>query len=153
VANGGRDWSRGDAGGLWCASRQSVWRIGMALAALALCLQLLLPSMHLAMVPGSSADRDSGFLALDEHAICRSTDSDDVSRETPADKAPSQGKHACGVLCWCPWGAGFVLPAPTSVLRVAFRKLDAGFAGPAFVIIIPARLSGAAGARAPPVRA
>ena len=153
MANGGRDWGRGDAGGLRCASRQSIWRIGTALAVLALCLQLLLPSVHLTMQPGSSTDSDSDFRALAEHAICRSTDSDDATRETPADKAPSQGKHACGVICWCPWGASFVLPAPTSsIWRVAFRRLDAGFKGPAFAII-PARLSGTSGARAPPIRA
>ena len=152
MANGGRDWGRGDAGGLWYARRQSVWRIGMSLAALALCLQLLWPCVHRAMLPAASTDSDSDSLARPGHAICRSTDSGDATRETPADKAPSQGKHACEVLCWCPWGAGFALPAPTSVLRVAFRRLDAGFKGPEFVII-PAPLSGAAGARAPPARA
>jgi hypothetical protein len=93
--------------------------IGMAFAALALCLQILLPSVHLAMLPGSSTDSHSDSLALAEHAICRSTDSGDATSETPGDESPSQGKHACGVLCWCPWGASFVLPAPTSVLRVA----------------------------------
>ena len=131
------------------ATRRSVRRIRTGLAVLALCLQLLLPSAHLAMLPGSSTNGHGDFLALAEHAICRSTDSDDATSETPADKAPSHGKHACGMLCWCPCGVSFVLPVPASVLRVAFHRLDADFKGPAFVVI-PARLSGAVGARAPP---
>ena len=129
---------------------RSRWGLGPVLAAMALLLQIIsVPTLHW---PGLlRLANDSGDLsaALDEHALCLSGDRN--TSDNPTDQAPKPVHHNSALCCF--WhGYTALAQAPAAALEpVAFARSGVIFAP--WKQVSPRRLTGAMGARAPPIQA
>jgi hypothetical protein len=124
-------------------------RFGQVFAAIALLLQIALPGSH-ALERRDLANGASEFSTeFDEHALCRARNAGNT--EGPGDQAPVGDHH--GFAACCLWhGAAGPAAGPTATLGpIAYVQLA--------IYVKPTRLlaarflTGALGARAPPIRA
>jgi hypothetical protein len=116
------------------------------LAAIALLLQIAIPTLHPLGLANGAGDLSTAF---DEHALCLSGDRN--SRDKPGDSAPKPVHHEFAACCF--WhGSTALAPAPAALLEpVAFAR--SGIIFTASTKAPARRLTGANGARAPPIQA
>jgi hypothetical protein len=119
--------------------------LGMCLAALAVCLQLVFAGWHPPVPRASGGGADLAAL-LDEHALCRAG-----GAAAPRDDAPTPPRDHDLAAC-CRWHAapGLQPPAPAAAAQPVVFAVAAviGIAGDE--ALGPAPRPGAVGARAPP---
>jgi hypothetical protein len=123
-------------------------RLGQVLAALALLLQTALPGLHTWV---SSGFKTAGEFSagLDQHALCLAQKTGD--NETPSDQAPEPLHHEFAACCFWHGNAAVALAPAATLEPVAFVRSGLG---PTPSEQVPARrLTGAIGARAPPIEA
>jgi len=125
-------------------------RSGVVFAAIALLLQIAVPSLHRPSQIGSQNGARALFVNFDEHALCLTQHSTAPDSPAPADKAPKV-EHDFAACCMWHGAAGAVLASAARVEPVVFAAFIVAFTAPQAGI--PTRLSGAARARAPPAGA
>jgi len=124
-------------------------RLGQVLSALALLLQTALPGLHTPVPSGFTSAAGELSAGLDEHALCLAQRGGDS--ETPSDQAPKPVHHGLAACCFWHGNTGFA-PTPAATLEpVAFARSVVVFAP--WKRVSPRRLTGAIGARAPPIQA
>jgi hypothetical protein len=125
-------------------------RPGLVLAAISVLLQIVATSiLH---PPGALdlADLAREFtVALDEHALCLSGDRG--SAENPSDQTPKPAQHESGSCCFWHGNAAIALTPGAKVEPVAFARWRSKLT--ASRLVHARRLTGAIGARAPPISA
>jgi hypothetical protein len=121
---------------------------GRLLAVIALLLQTAIPSLHPPGQLGLADDAADVAAPFDRHALCLS--GDPGTPENPGDQAPKPVHHEAAACCFWHGNTGLALAPGVNLELVAFarsRRVSTPHT-PA-----PARrLTGAIGARAPPVR-
>jgi hypothetical protein len=124
-------------------------RLGLVLAFLALLAQIAGSGLHPRALISSANGAGKLAITFGEHALCLTRDSTGPGSPTPAENAP---KHHDFAAC-CSWhgSVGAVLPPAALVEPVVFAAFRVAFAAP--TADIPARKSGTARARAPPLGA
>jgi hypothetical protein len=129
--------------------RQAVssrWGLARVLAAIALLLQIAVPSLHPPGLANAIGDLSAAF---DEHALCLSGDRGTSDR--PSDQTPKPAHHDFAACCFWHGHMALALAPGANLEPVAFA--------PSRSILTPApqalarRLTGAIGARAPPTQA
>jgi hypothetical protein len=86
---------------------------------------------------------------LDEHALCLAPRAGDS--ETPSDQAPKPLHHKLAACCFWHGNTALALAPAATLEPVAYARSGVIFTP--FAQVPPRRLTGAIGARAPPVRA
>jgi hypothetical protein len=124
-------------------------RLGQVLAAIALLLQTALPGLHTPLASGFTSAAGEFSAGLGPHALCLAQRADDS--ETPSDQAPKPLHHALAACCFWHGNAGLALAPAATLEPVAFARSAVVFAP--WKQVPPRRLTGAIGARAPPVQA
>jgi hypothetical protein len=124
-------------------------RLGQVLAAIALLLQTALPGLHTLVPSGFKSAAGEFSAGLDQHALCLAQRADDG--ETPGDQAPKPLHHELAACCFWHGNAAFALAPAAALEPAAFAR--SGFVFALRKQVSPRRLTGAIGARAPPVRA
>jgi hypothetical protein len=124
--------------------------LGQVLAALALILQIAVPSLHrpiLLNFANSAGDLNGAY---DEHALCLARGSGDPSPEAPADQAPKPTHHDLAACCFWHGATGFALTPTATIEPVTFAKSAVHFNPPLgdARTLFPVTVR----ARAPPVR-
>jgi hypothetical protein len=119
------------------------------LAAIALLLQIAVPTLHPPGLPGLANDTGDLSATLDEHALCLSGDRG--TSDSPSDQTPKPVHHEFAACCF--WhGCTALALAPGSNLQLVVFAPSRGIFTPA-TQALARRLSGAIGARAPPTQA
>jgi hypothetical protein len=123
--------------------------LGRVLAAIALLLQIAVPSLHPPGQFGLANDAGDLSAAFDEHALCLS--GNPGTSDNPSDRAPKPVHHDSTACCF--WHGNTLLAlAPSANLEPAAFALSRSILSPSAQA--PARrLTGAIGARAPPTQA
>jgi hypothetical protein len=119
------------------------------LAAIALLLQIAIPSLHPPGQLGLANDAPDLSAAFDERALCLSEDRG--TPDNPSDHAPKPLHHEAAACCFWHGNTALALAPGVNLELVAFARSRSVFTPhtPA-----PARrLTGAIGARAPPAQA
>ena len=142
-----RNRARGGSG----AQESRPGRIGVVCAAIALLLQIAMPSLHPPGMLGSANGAGDFSVAFDEHALCLAWNSGDFGPKTPADKAPKPTDHDFAGCCFWHGSVGTVLAPAVLVEPVAFAAPRVAFTAPP--ADIPTRPSVNVRARAPPAGA
>ncbi len=123
--------------------------LGLVLAAIALLLQIAIPSLHPPGQLGLANEAGDLSAAFDEHALCLA--GHPGTPENPSDQAPKPVHHESAACCFWHGNTALALAPGVNLKLVAFARRRTVFRPhtPA-----PARrLTGAIGARAPPARA
>jgi hypothetical protein len=124
--------------------------LGQILAAVALLLQIAVPSLHrpILLIFQNSAGALNG--AYDEHALCLARGSGDPTPETPANQIPKPTHHDLATCCFWHGSAGFALAHTAAIEPVTFERSVVDFSPllddvrPLFPVTVRAR--------GPPVR-
>ena len=125
------------------------WRPGQVLSAIALLLQTALPGLHTPVPTGLKSAAGEFSAGLDQHALCLAQRAGDS--ETPSDQAPKPAHHEPAACCFWHGNAALALTPAAALEPVAFARSGVVFSPSGQVA--PRRLSGAIGARAPPIQA
>jgi len=125
-------------------------RFGQALAAVALLLQIALPARHSPVLSEGNGSASEFYAAFDEHALCLARDRGGDT-EAPA-KPPKPVHHEFAACCFWHGNAGLGLAPAATFDPVAFTTRSGAAFTPSGQAA-PRRLTGALGARAPPLRA
>jgi len=125
------------------------WRLGQVLAAIALLLQTVLPGLHTSVPSGLKSAAGEFSAGLDQHALCLAQRAGDS--ETPSDQSPKPVHHDFAACCFWPGNAALALAPVAGLEPLAFAR--SGVVLASWKQVSPRRLTGAIGARAPPVRA
>ena len=142
-------------GGLTISSSQhrragrSRWGLGRSLAAIALLLQIAIPTLQ---PPGPhSLANDTGDLSapFDEHALCLSGDRG--TSDGPSDQTPKPVHHEFAACCFWHGYTALALAPGANLELVAFTPSRSIFTP--VTQALARRLTGAIGARAPPTQA
>jgi hypothetical protein len=131
-------------------ARRPRYGFGWVLAVIALLLQITTPSLH--PPPGQvRLANDAGDLsaAFDEHALCLSGDRG--TPDNPSDQDPKPVHHDSAACCFWHGNTGLALTPGANLELVAFARSRSVFTPNAPTSA--RRLTGAIGARAPPVSA
>jgi hypothetical protein len=123
--------------------------LGQVLAATALLLRITIPILHPASALGLANDAGDLSAAFDEHALCLSGDRG--TPDDPSDHAPKPVHHESAACCFWHGNTGLALAPGVNLELVAFARSHSVFG-----LHTPAparRLTGAIGARAPPIKA
>ena len=129
---------------------RSRWGLGPVLAAMALLLQIIsVPTLHWPGPLGLANDSGDLSAALDEHALCLSGDRN--TSDNPTDQAPKPVHHEFAACCFWHGNAALALAPAAALEPVTFARSGVVFAP--WKQVSPRRLTGAIGARAPPVQA
>jgi hypothetical protein len=119
------------------------------LAAIALLLQIAMPTLHPLGPLGLVNNVDDLSAAFDEHALCLSGDKG--TTDNPTDQTPKPVHHEFAACCFWHGYTALALTPSANLAPVAFAGSRSIFT-PATQV--PARrLTGAVGARAPPTQA
>src|SRR6516164_2461880 len=125
-------------------------RSGVLFAAIALLLQIAVPSPHRPSQIESPNSAHAAFDSFDEHALCLTPHKTAPGPSAPADKAPKL-HHDFTACCVC-HGASGAVHAPAALVEPAvFAAFRVAFTAPPAVI--PTGLSGTVRARSPPAGA
>jgi hypothetical protein len=124
--------------------------LGQVLAALALLLQIAVPSLHrpiLLSFANSAGDLNGAY---DEHALCLARGNSDLSPEAPADQVPKPTHHDLAACCFWHGGTGFALIPTATIEPVRFAQPAVHFNRPLDDVrpLFPITVR----ARAPPLR-
>src|SRR5215469_5575317 len=97
------------------------------LAAVALLLQIAVPTLHrpILLVFLNGAGNLKG--AYDEHALCLARGSSDPTPETPADQVPKPTRHDLAACCFWHGGTGFALAPAETIEPVSFERSVVAF--------------------------
>jgi hypothetical protein len=122
--------------------------LGQWLALIALSMRLIAPAINAPALPEPTNAAEL-VLLFGAHALCLSQDASEPS-PAPADgSGPHKIDHRFGACCFWHCNASLHAPTPTSIEPLAFLFSGVSFPAPT-QIVIAARLSGLARARAPP---
>ena len=124
-------------------------RVGLVLSAIALLLQTVLPGLHTSVPTGLKSAAGEFSAGLDQHALCLAQRAGDS--ETPSDQAPKPAHHELAACCFWHGNAALALAPAATLEPVAYARSGVIFAP--WNQVSPRRLTGAIGARAPPLRA
>jgi hypothetical protein len=104
--------------------------LGQVLAAVALLLQIAVPSLHrpILLIFASSAGDLNG--AYDEHALCLARGSGDPNPEAPADQVPKPTHHDFAGCCFWHGGTGFALDPTATTESIRFSRSEVHFDPP-----------------------
>jgi hypothetical protein len=119
------------------------------LSAIALLLQTALPGLHTPVSSGfksAAAEFSAGF---DPHALCLAQRGGDS--ETPSDQAPNPVHHEFAACCFWHGNTGLALAPAATLEPVAYARSGVVFVP--WKQVSQRRLTGAIGARAPPIQA
>ena len=123
--------------------------VSVRFSAIALLLQTALPGLHAPVPSGFKSAAGEFSAGLDQHALCLAQRAGDS--ETPSDQAPKPLHHEFAACCFWHGNTGLALTPAAALEPVAFARSGVVCAPSAQV---PARrLTGAIGARAPPIQA
>jgi hypothetical protein len=123
--------------------------LGQVLAAIVLLLQIAIPAVHPSGPFRFASDAVDLSAAFDEHALCLSGGRG--KSETPSDQTPKPLHHEFAACCFWHGNTTLAVTSAASLEPVAFARSRVVFTPSAQV---PARrLTGAIGARAPPIQA
>jgi hypothetical protein len=129
---------------------RSRWGLGPVLAAMALLLQIIsVPTLHWPGPLGLANDSSDLSAALDEHALCLSGDRN--TSDNPTDQAPKPVHHEFAACCFWHGNAALALAPAAALEPVTFARSGVVFAP--WKQVSQRRLTGAIGARAPPIQA
>jgi hypothetical protein len=100
---------------------------GQVLAAVALLLQIALPSLHrplLLILENNAGDLNASY---DEHTLCLAPNSSETTPQPPVDRFPKSTHH--DFLGCCPWNGstGFALPRAPTIEPVTFGRSVVSF--------------------------
>ena len=123
--------------------------IGQVLAAIALLVQIALPGLHTPVASGFKTALGELSVGLDEHSLCLAPRRGDIER--PSDQAPRRTHHELAICCFWHSNTALALAPSANLEPVAFARPAVKFA--AFAQVPWRRVSGAIGARAPPIQA
>jgi hypothetical protein len=124
--------------------------LGKVLAAVALLLQIAVPSLHRPIL--ISFQNSAGALngAYDEHALCLALDRSLPTPEAPTDPAPKPTPHDLAPCCFWHGSAGFALAPAEAIEPVTFERLVVNFSP--LLDDVRTLLPATVRARGPPVR-
>jgi hypothetical protein len=125
------------------------WGLGPLLAATALLLQIAIPILHPAGPVGLISDAGDFSASFDEHALCLAGDRG--TPRDPGDQVPKPVGHDFTLCCF--WHGNTALPlVPVAQLELVAFARSRCISAPT-IQASPRRLTGAIGARAPPIQA
>ena len=130
-------------------ANRSLGGLGLVLAAIALLLQIAIPNSHPPGQLGLANEAGDLSAAFDEHALCLSGDRS--TPDDPSDHAPKPVRHESAACCFWHGNTGLALAPGANLELVAFSRSCSVFT-PRTTDAVPP-LTGATGARAPPIRA
>jgi hypothetical protein len=124
--------------------------LGQVLAAVALLLQIAVPSLHRPILLSFANSAGDIYGAYDEHALCLARGSSDPSPEAPADQVPKPTHLDLAACCFWHGGTGFSLTPTATIEPVTFARSEVHFNPPLDDVrtLFPVTVR----ARAPPVR-
>lgn len=122
--------------------------LGLVLAAIALLLQIAIPSSHPPGQLGLANEAGDLSAAFDEHALCLSGDRS--TADDPSDHAPKPLRHKSAACCFWHGNMGLALSPGANLELVAFSRTCSVFTPRTTDAV--RRLTGTIGARAPPMR-
>jgi hypothetical protein len=146
--------ARGQADRKMRRRTSSPGRFGLVLSVFVLCLQLVAPGLHLSLQLGSRTGNGDLAGLLGEHALCLGTTPGSSTGEPASPAQPAKDRHNDFASC-CFWHSNTSPPVPslTAGSVVSFDITRIAFLAPTYNVVVPAGLSGAFAARAPPARA
>jgi hypothetical protein len=95
---------------------------GQALAAVALLLQIVVPSLHRPILLTSQNNASNLNSAYDEHALCLAQGSGDPNPEAPADQVPKPTHHDLAACCFWHGSTGFALAPTATIEPITFQR-------------------------------
>src|ERR1700730_14459901 len=100
------------------------------LAAVALLLQIAVPSLHRPILLSFANSAGELYGAYDEHALCLAQGSSAPSPQAPADQVPKPTHHDLAACCFWHGGTGFALTPTATIDPVTFARSEVHFGRP-----------------------
>jgi hypothetical protein len=124
--------------------------LGQVLAAVALLLQIAVPSLHRPILLIFQNDAGALNVAYDEHALCLARGSGDPIPGAPTNQVPNPTHHELAACCFWHGSAGFALATAATIEPVTFERSGVDFNS--LLDDVRTLLPATVRARGPPVR-